>query len=98
VGVDYLIGVGVVMLFLAGLLLALLASFLHPWALVAPLFLVALGIGLCLPNANAGGLGVFPQFAGAAAGLSGAIQMIFCSAATLAMTATDNRTALPLAG
>jgi DHA1 family bicyclomycin/chloramphenicol resistance-like MFS transporter len=97
-GVDYLIRIGVVALVLAALLLALLASFSQPWALVAPLFLVALGMGLCLPNANAGGLGIFPQFAGAAAGLSGCIQMIFCSAATLAMTATDNRTVLPLAG
>jgi MFS transporter, DHA1 family, multidrug resistance protein len=97
-GVDHLIRIGVVALVLAALLLALLASFAQPWALVAPLFLVALGMGLCLPNANAGGLGIFPQFAGAAAGLSGCIQMIFCSAATLAMTATDNRTVLPLAG
>ena len=98
VGVDYLIRIGVVALFLAALLLALLASVVHPWAIVAPLFLVALGMGLCLPNANAGGLGIFPQFAGAAAGLSGCIQMVFSSAATLTMTVTDNRTALPLAG
>jgi MFS transporter, DHA1 family, multidrug resistance protein len=98
VGVDYLIRIGVMALFLAGLLLALLASFLHPWAIIAPLFMVALGMGLCLPNANAGGLAIFPQFAGAAAGLSGCIQMIFCSAATLTMTAADNRTTLPLAG
>jgi MFS transporter, DHA1 family, multidrug resistance protein len=98
VGIDYLIRVGVAALFLAGLLLALLASFAHPWALIAPLFLVALGTGLCLPNANAGGLGILPAFAGAAAGLLGCIQMVFCSAATLTMTATDNRTALPLAG
>jgi DHA1 family bicyclomycin/chloramphenicol resistance-like MFS transporter len=98
VGVDYLIRIGVVALFLAALLLALLASVGHPWAIVAPLFLVALGMGLCLPNANAGGLGIFPQFAGAAAGLSGCIQMVFSSAATLTMTVTDNRTALPLAG
>jgi DHA1 family bicyclomycin/chloramphenicol resistance-like MFS transporter len=98
VGVDYLIGVGVAALFLAGLLLALLASVAHPWALIAPLFLVALGTGLCLPNANAGGLGILPEFAGAAAGLAGCIQMVFCSAATLAMAASDNRTALPLAG
>jgi DHA1 family bicyclomycin/chloramphenicol resistance-like MFS transporter len=98
VGVDYLIRVGVVALFLAALLLALLASFAHPWALVAPLFLAALGTGLCLPNANAGGLGILPEFAGASAGLLGCIQMVFCSAATLTMAATDNRTALPLAG
>ena len=97
-GVDNLIRTGVVTLFVAALLLALLAAFANPWAIVAPLFLVALGMGLCLPNANAGGLGIFPQFAGAAAGLSGCIQMIFCSAATLAMTATSHRTALPLAG
>ena len=97
VGVDYLIGIGVAALFLAGLLVALLASFAHPWAVVAPLFLVSIGTGLCLPNANAGGLGILPEFAGAAAGLSGFIQMVFCSAATLTMAAADNRTALPLA-
>jgi MFS transporter, DHA1 family, multidrug resistance protein len=97
VGIDYLICLGVALLFSAGVLLALLASSAHAWAIVAPLSLVALGMGLTLPNANAGGLGVFPQFAGAAAGLSGCIQMVFCSAATLAMTASDNHTALPLA-
>ena len=98
VGVDYLISLGVAALFLASVLLALLASVAHPWALIAPLFLVALGTGLCLPNANAGGLGILPEFAGAAAGLAGCIQMVFCSAATLAVAASDNRNALPLAG
>jgi DHA1 family bicyclomycin/chloramphenicol resistance-like MFS transporter len=97
VGVDHLIGIGVAALFLAALLVALLASFAHSWALIAPLFVVSIGTGLCLPNANAGGLGILPEFAGAAAGLSGFIQMVFCSAATLTMAAADNRTALPLA-
>jgi DHA1 family bicyclomycin/chloramphenicol resistance-like MFS transporter len=96
--VDSLIGIGVSALLLGALALGLLAPFGQPWAVIFPLFLVTLGIGVCLPNANAGALGIVPQFAGAAAGLSGCIQMIFSSAAALAMAATDSRTPLPLAG
>ncbi len=43
------------------------------------------------------GLGIHPQLAGTAAGLSGFIQMIACGAATLVMASVESRSALPLA-
>jgi DHA1 family bicyclomycin/chloramphenicol resistance-like MFS transporter len=96
-GIDTLIRTGVALLVIAGLLLAGFASVARPLAVVFPLCFVGVGMGLCLPNANAGGLGIHPQLAGTAAGLSGFIQMIACGAATLVMAAVESRSALPLA-
>jgi len=96
-GVDRLIRTGVGLLFAAAILLAGLSSVPRPLAVIGPLCLVAIGMGLCLPNANAGGLGVRPELAGTAAGLSGFIQMIGCGAATFAMSSVNIRVALPLA-
>ncbi|WP_417684356.1 multidrug effflux MFS transporter [Roseibium sp.] len=44
-------------------------------ALFAPMFLVGLGNGICLPNAIAGAVSVRPDLAGAASGLSGSLQI-----------------------
>jgi MFS transporter, DHA1 family, multidrug resistance protein len=96
-GVDRLIRVGVVLLALASALLAALASIHRPLAVVIPLCFVGIGMGLNLPNANAGGLSIEPQLAGTAAGLSGFIQMAACGSATLIMASVDIRSALPLA-
>jgi len=96
-GLDRLIQVGVALLFAAGVLLASLASVRHTFAVIVPLCLVGLGMGLNLPNANAGGLSVQPRLAGTAAGLSGFVQMVACGLATLAMASVDSRSAWPLA-
>jgi MFS transporter, DHA1 family, multidrug resistance protein len=84
-------------LVVGGLLLAALAWIHHPLAVVVPLCFVGIGMGLNLPNANAGGLSIQPQLAGTAAGLSGFIQMVACGAASLIMASVDIRSALPLA-
>ncbi|WP_417667015.1 multidrug effflux MFS transporter [Roseibium sp.] len=44
-------------------------------ALFAPMFLVGLGNGICLPSAIAGAVSVRPDLAGAASGLSGSLQI-----------------------
>jgi MFS transporter, DHA1 family, multidrug resistance protein len=57
-------------------LLALaLIPVMHPAAIFAPCFLMALGNGLLLPNAVAGGVSVDPKAAGAASGMIGFLQM-----------------------
>jgi DHA1 family bicyclomycin/chloramphenicol resistance-like MFS transporter len=49
----------------------------HPMALFAPMFFIGLGSGLIMPNGIAGAVSVEPELAGAAAGLSGSLQIGF---------------------
>ncbi len=61
-----------------GLLLALalfLIGFYHPMSLFGPSFLVGIGNGMTMPNANAGIVSVRPHLAGSASGLGGALQI-----------------------
>ena len=61
-----------------GLLLALalfLVGFYHPMSLFGPSFLVGIGNGMTMPNANAGIVSVRPHLAGSASGLGGALQI-----------------------
>ena len=58
------------------LLLSLaLAGILTPWAIFGPMMLVALSNGINLPNSTSGAISVKPQMTGAAAGLSGFMQI-----------------------
>ncbi len=45
----------------------------HPMSLFGPMFIVGLGNGMTLPNANAGMVSVRPQLAGSASGLGGTL-------------------------
>lgn len=56
---------------------AFAAGFMHPLALFGPTFLVGAGSGLVLPSGIAGAVSVRPDLAGAAAGLSGSVQIGF---------------------
>lgn len=61
-----------------GLLLALilfLVGFYHPMSLFGPSFIVGIGNGMTMPNANAGIVSVRPHLAGSASGLGGALQI-----------------------
>lgn len=53
------------------------AGFMHPVALFVPMFFVGVGNGLVLPSGIAGAVSVNPSVAGAAAGLTGSLQMGF---------------------
>lgn len=68
--VVVLVGIGV-------MATAFAVSTFHPLALFAPMFLVGLGSGLVMPNSIAGAVSVRPELAGAAAGLSGSLQIGF---------------------
>ncbi|MTI42355.1 Bcr/CflA family efflux MFS transporter [Roseibium hamelinense] len=79
--------VGVVRMILAGSLapslavffvgLAIYVDWLHPLTLFLPMFFVGLGNGICLPSAISGAVSARPELAGAAAGLSGSMQVGF---------------------
>ncbi|KFB10111.1 multidrug effflux MFS transporter [Nitratireductor basaltis] len=63
---------------ICGMVISLLlfaAGFMHALALFGPSFLVGLGNGITLPNANAGVVSVRPHLAGSASGLGGALQI-----------------------
>jgi DHA1 family bicyclomycin/chloramphenicol resistance-like MFS transporter len=61
----------------AGLLLATLAwsGVLTVAAVIVPMFVFAIGLGLTLPNGMAGAVGPFPRMAGLAAAVAGFLQM-----------------------
>ncbi len=61
-----------------GMIISLLlfaAGYMHALSLFGPSFLVGLGNGITLPNANAGIVSVRPHLAGSASGLGGALQI-----------------------
>lgn len=71
---------------MAGILALALATWLAPLSLPGifmPMMIVALSNGLTLPNGTAGAISVNPRAAGAAAGLSGALQMLVGAVAAL---------------
>jgi MFS transporter, DHA1 family, multidrug resistance protein len=61
----------------AAMAAAFAADFMHPIALFAPMAFVGLGNGLVIPSGIAGAVSVNPDVAGAAAGLSGSLQIGF---------------------
>jgi DHA1 family bicyclomycin/chloramphenicol resistance-like MFS transporter len=77
--------VGVTRMILAGSIVAVIAATIPPAlfalgygsaaALFVPMMLTGFSNGIMLPNAIAGAISVRPEIAGAAAGLSGAVQM-----------------------
>jgi len=90
------IGQGLALLGVA-LQVALLAlAPLGPLALFVPMALIVFASGLFLPNTNAGALSVFPQIAGAAAGLTGFLQMGGGALTTLLVGGAMDGSAAPL--
>src|SRR5215203_5273690 len=71
-------------------------GFLHPAALFGPMFFIGLGNGLVLPSDIAGAVSVKPEVAGAAAGLSGSLQIGFGALVAPVVGATLDTTVWPL--
>jgi DHA1 family bicyclomycin/chloramphenicol resistance-like MFS transporter len=98
--------VGVNQMILAGTLLTLAsvvamaaifaAGFIHPAALFGPMFFIGLGNGLVLPSGIAGAVSVKPDAAGAAAGLSGSLQIGFGALVAPLVGAALDKTVWPL--
>lgn len=77
IGIDRMIGIGTYLCF-TGCALGVLAFSLgafSPYSLFLPMFLVAVGNGMVLPNGIAGAMSIDPALAGTAAGLAGFMQM-----------------------
>lgn len=66
-------------------------------AIVAPMMVFMVGVGLVLPNALAGAIGPFPRMAGAASALTGFVQMALASAAGALVGQLHDGSALPMA-
>jgi DHA1 family bicyclomycin/chloramphenicol resistance-like MFS transporter len=105
-GLDQTIQVGTTLGAGAGLVLAGLAwsGVLTVAAVVAPMYVFAVGLGLTLPNGMAGAIGPFPRMAGLAAAVAGFLQMTGSALYSMAVghffdgTARPMATAIALAG
>lgn len=73
-----------------------LAGTLSVVAIVAPIFLFMIGVGLMLPNAMAGAIGPYPQMAGAASALMGFVQMTLAATVGIAIGHLHDGTAIPM--
>jgi DHA1 family bicyclomycin/chloramphenicol resistance-like MFS transporter len=80
----------------AGMAVTFAMGFLHPVALFGPMFFIGLGNGLVLPSGIAGAVSVKPEVAGAAAGLSGSLQIGFGALVAPVVGATLSVTIWPL--
>jgi DHA1 family bicyclomycin/chloramphenicol resistance-like MFS transporter len=80
---------------MAGLFMAGVVSVL---SLFVPMFVITFGNGMVLPMSIAGSVSVRPQFAGAASGLAGSLQIGFGGVATVIIggVLTANESALPV--
>ncbi len=74
-----------------------LVPVLHPAALFLPAMIISFANGLTLPNAIAASIGVDPAAAGAASGLSGAMQMGMGAIATYVAGQMASASTLPVA-
>jgi DHA1 family bicyclomycin/chloramphenicol resistance-like MFS transporter len=94
-GIDRLIPAGIVVLAVSGVLTCALSTIHQVWAVVAPLTLMGVGIGLLAPNGHSGAIGARPELAGAASGLTVFLQMSGAGIVTAVMAAVEHRTTLP---
>ena len=105
-GLDRTILCGTVLGATAGLILATLAwsGILTVAAVIGPMYVFAIGLGLTLPNGMAGAIGPFPRMAGLAAAVAGFLQMTGSALYSVAVggfydgTARPMTTAIALAG
>jgi DHA1 family bicyclomycin/chloramphenicol resistance-like MFS transporter len=91
-----LAGTCVTLVSVAGMAMTFAMGFLHPTALFGPMFFIGLGNGLVLPSGIAGAVSVKPEVAGAAAGLSGSLQIGFGALVAPVVGATLDATVWPL--
>ncbi len=98
-GIDRMIRIGNVLGMAGVAILAALALIpvMHPAAIFVPNILMSIGNGFLLPNAVAGAVSVDPKAAGAAAGLTGFMQMAMGAAGSYAAGLVTSGSPLPMA-
>lgn len=99
-GVDrmILLGSGVALVGVALLAALAAAGVFAPWTLFGPTAVIVFGNGLAMANLQAGALGVHPQSAGTASGLSGFLQMAIAAVVAQAVGNLQNGTPWPMIG
>jgi len=99
-GSDRLLGLGAVVVTVAGALGLALALTVPPSvvSILVPVMLYLCGCGLMLPNAMAGALRYYPRMAGAASSLLGVLQMSIAALIGMAVGHLHDGTALPMTG
>ena len=102
-GVDAMLGLGAGCCAAGGLLMLLLQGGAwmagvqwHWFSLIGPMMLFTVGLGLTMPQGQAGALQPFPHMAGAAASLMGFAQMTLAAVGGIVVGHALNDTALPL--
>jgi DHA1 family bicyclomycin/chloramphenicol resistance-like MFS transporter len=100
IGTDRMIPLGCACNLMAGILILVFAvNGAYHWAyVIGPTFFIGLGNSLILPSSSSGSMRIFPSMAGAAAALSGFIQMAFggLGAAATAVTSPVTETKMGL--
>lgn len=102
-GVDRMLLIGVSACAVGGVSVALLQTAMwsagahwHWISLAGPMMVFAMGVGLTMPQGQAGALQPFPQMAGSAAALMGFTQMALAAVGGIVVGHALNDTALPL--
>ncbi|HEX6957247.1 MAG TPA: multidrug effflux MFS transporter [Ferrovibrio sp.] len=102
-GVDAMLRLGTIFCACGGGMLALLQTYAwaeglhwHWFSLIGPVMLYTAGLGLTMPQGQAGALQPFPRMAGSAASLMGFIQMTVGAVTGILVGHTLDATALPL--
>ncbi len=98
IGTDRMITIGSSLSFCGALLMCVftLSDNVSLLTIFGPMAIITFGNGLSLPSATAGGVSVKPNIAGAAAGLSGFLQMTVSACVTLVVGYLQTDSALPM--
>ena len=99
VGIVRTVGAGSMLCAVAGISMLIMAviPINHVVAVLAPMVLYMIGLGLAFPSALAGLIGPFPKMVGAASSLAGFVQNIFAAFVGLMVAHSFNMTPLPMA-
>lgn len=99
-GIDRMILAGTAVAGLGGLVMlgCAAAGWFSVPAVVGPFFVFMIGVGLTMPNAQAGAIGPFPTMAGLASGLLSFVQMGLAALVGVAVGRLTDGTAVPMAG
>ncbi|EAR20508.1 multidrug effflux MFS transporter [Nitrococcus mobilis] len=98
-GINRLLLIGGVIATLGGALMAALAlaQIFTALAVMLPMMLYMIGVGIVLPQSTAGAIGPFPQIAGSASALLGMVQMSIAAAAGILVGHLHSGTPLAMA-
>jgi DHA1 family bicyclomycin/chloramphenicol resistance-like MFS transporter len=101
-GIDRMVSIGAWIALAGGVLLVAISGFgpdrglAGALAIVLPMMLFMAGTGFVMPNSMAGGIGPFPQMAGAASALLGFFQMSLAAIVGVAVGHLHDGTAWPM--